>query len=179
MLGYRNLGVNQTTLVYSRDALSGPLRALCALLHQVRSGQFDPDNTRSGRWTEPALETKAPDGPDGTQASASSGCDRPSDSDSDTSSSCASSASSQEEQVLLGTSHLLSLIASSREFSLSMNTRSGVLHVFRSGADRFLCGRSCMSLHCKEVFESQDSRLCQVCSHVTEGVLDGKWAKPR
>ena len=143
----------------------------------MRSGQFDPDNPRSGRWTDSSELVQVSEGSDGTKAAVSTG--RDSSSDAESSSSCASSGSSQEEQVLLGTSHLLSLVASSADFRLSMNTRSGVLHVYRTGTDRFLCGRSAMSLHCKAVFESQDSRLCQVCSHVTEGVLNGKWAKPR
>ena len=39
-----------STLAYSRDALSGPLRKLETLLHQVRTGVFCPDSTRSGYW---------------------------------------------------------------------------------------------------------------------------------
>ena len=39
-----------STLAYSRDALSGPLRKLETLLHQVRTGVFRPDSTRSGYW---------------------------------------------------------------------------------------------------------------------------------
>ncbi len=35
---------------YSRDSLSGPLRVVADLLHSVRSGEFDPDADRSGRW---------------------------------------------------------------------------------------------------------------------------------
>ena len=39
-----------STLAYSRDALSGPLRKLESLLYQVRTGKFCPDSTRSGYW---------------------------------------------------------------------------------------------------------------------------------
>ncbi len=39
-----------STLAYSRDALSGPLRKLESLLHEVRTGSFCPDSTRSGYW---------------------------------------------------------------------------------------------------------------------------------
>ena len=37
--------------IYSRDSLSAPLRSLAALLTQIRVGAFDPDASRSGRWT--------------------------------------------------------------------------------------------------------------------------------
>ena len=40
-----------STLAYSRDALSGPLRQLEQLLKQIRLGAFSPDSTRSGYWT--------------------------------------------------------------------------------------------------------------------------------
>ena len=35
---------------YSRDVLAKPLLALGALLQDVRTGRFNPDATRSGRW---------------------------------------------------------------------------------------------------------------------------------
>ena len=40
-----------STLAYSRDALSGPLRQFEQLLKQIRLGAFSPDSTRSGYWT--------------------------------------------------------------------------------------------------------------------------------
>ena len=40
-----------STLAYSRDALSGPLRQFERLLKQIRLGAFSPDSTRSGYWT--------------------------------------------------------------------------------------------------------------------------------
>ena len=178
LLGYHSLGLSRSALTYSRDALSGPLRALCTLLEQVRSGAFDPDNTRSGRWASGSAPSGQDAVPDGTKALAAPTTEPSEESDS-SSSTCASSDSDQAEQVLLGTSHLLSLVAGNSEFCVSMNTRSGVLHVARRESDRFLCGRSALGLYFKETFESQESRLCQVCSHVSEGILDGKWAKPR
>ena len=39
-----------STLAYSRDALSGPLRQYEQLLKQIRVGVFSPDSTRSGYW---------------------------------------------------------------------------------------------------------------------------------
>ena len=37
--------------VYSRDSLAAPLLELAKLLAEIRSGEFDPDSSRSGRWT--------------------------------------------------------------------------------------------------------------------------------
>ena len=51
-----------STLAYSRDALSGPLRKLETLLSQVRIGAFCPDSTRSGYW-------KSAPGPDCAESS--------------------------------------------------------------------------------------------------------------
>ena len=51
-----------STLAYSRDALSGPLRKLETVLSQVRTGAFCPDSTRSGYW-------KSAPGPDGAESS--------------------------------------------------------------------------------------------------------------
>ena len=44
---------DRTMVVYSRDALAEPVRALQELLRKVRSGEFKPDATRSGRWAQP------------------------------------------------------------------------------------------------------------------------------
>ena len=46
LLGYHSTG--GSVLVYSRDALSGPLRALNGVLTDIRLGRFLPDQTRSG-----------------------------------------------------------------------------------------------------------------------------------
>ena len=41
----------KSTIAYSRDELAGPLRQLKDVLEAVRLGRFDPDATRSGRWS--------------------------------------------------------------------------------------------------------------------------------
>lgn len=46
LLGYHTKG--GSVLVYSRDALSGPLRDLCHVLSEIRQKRFIPDQTRSG-----------------------------------------------------------------------------------------------------------------------------------
>ena len=40
----------QMVLEYSRDSLAAPLAALDRVMLQIRSGKFDPDASRSGRW---------------------------------------------------------------------------------------------------------------------------------
>ena len=50
LFGYHSLGLNKSSLNYSRDALSGPLRRYDRILEKIRSGLFNPDDTRSGRW---------------------------------------------------------------------------------------------------------------------------------
>ena len=50
LLGYHSSGAAESSLLYARDALAGPLRELHTVLIHVRSGRFDPDETRSGRW---------------------------------------------------------------------------------------------------------------------------------
>ena len=50
-----------SVLEYSRDAMSAPLKALDGVLEQIRNGHFDPDKTRSGRWTEvPPVREETP-----------------------------------------------------------------------------------------------------------------------
>ena len=48
LLGYHSQGLSLSMLHYSRDALSGPLRVLGGLLHEIRSELFFPDLGRSG-----------------------------------------------------------------------------------------------------------------------------------
>ena len=48
LLGYHTSSSDASLLVYSRDAMAGPLRSLCQLINQVVSGEFNPDATRSG-----------------------------------------------------------------------------------------------------------------------------------
>lgn len=50
MLGYHVKPKDKSLMIYSRDALAGPLGALCETVAQVASGKFRPDESRSGRW---------------------------------------------------------------------------------------------------------------------------------
>ena len=51
-LGYHACG-NSTVFRYSRDAAAGPSHELSIMLQHVRSLEFIPDATRSGRWNVP------------------------------------------------------------------------------------------------------------------------------
>ena len=52
-LGYHSHGLNMSNVGYRRDAPAGPLRELWQVVSSVKSGKFQPDVTRSGRWLEP------------------------------------------------------------------------------------------------------------------------------
>ena len=51
---------DRTMAEYSRDELAEPLRHLGQTLQWVRDRKFDPDSTRSGRWTGAAKKVPAP-----------------------------------------------------------------------------------------------------------------------
>ena len=56
----------QTPLVYSRDALSGPLREMQSVIDEVASGLFRPDETRSGyRADDSGIPVESGEGVDG------------------------------------------------------------------------------------------------------------------
>ena len=56
LLGYHLLKEFGSTLTYSRDALSQPLRLFDEILKAIRSGKFLPDMTRSGRKVDRATK---------------------------------------------------------------------------------------------------------------------------
>jgi hypothetical protein len=50
LLGHHSIGQHQSALTYSRDAQARPLSLYQGVLSAIRSGTFDPDSTRSGRF---------------------------------------------------------------------------------------------------------------------------------
>ena len=48
VLGY-HANKLRVAMTYSRDSAARPLALLCQVLHEIRTGQFEPDCTRSGR----------------------------------------------------------------------------------------------------------------------------------
>lgn len=55
MLGYHVKPKDKSLVIYSRDALAGPLAILSETVASVASGKFKPDESRSGRWASEAV----------------------------------------------------------------------------------------------------------------------------
>lgn len=50
LLGYHVKPKDKSLIIYSRDALAGPLETLRDIVLKIAMGEFSPDVTRSGRW---------------------------------------------------------------------------------------------------------------------------------
>jgi len=57
ILGYHVDPQDGSMHVYSRDAVSGPIRKLITVIEDVSFGIFDPDSTRSGYFSKPEAKT--------------------------------------------------------------------------------------------------------------------------
>ena len=75
LLGYHVDPTTKTCLVYSRDAAAGPLRELEKVLAMIRTGEFSPDNTRSGYFRRPEGGLQAPGDVEQDKASEGSASD--------------------------------------------------------------------------------------------------------
>ena len=71
LLGYHTSSSDTSLLIYSRDAMSSPLRELVALVDAVADGSFNPDLTRSGMF---AREAERNLGDDSSSGEETSGC---------------------------------------------------------------------------------------------------------
>ena len=56
LLGYHIKPKDKSLIIYSRDALAGPLETLRDLTLKIAMGEFSPDVTRSGRWRSKPVE---------------------------------------------------------------------------------------------------------------------------
>ena len=59
LLGYHTESRDRSMVIYSRDAMSAPLRKMQAMLRAIRFQQFFPDATRSGYFVSDALPEEA------------------------------------------------------------------------------------------------------------------------
>ena len=93
------------------------------------------------------------------------------------SASSSSSDAEETEQVIQGASHLFAMLASTGDYSLVKNPRSGLHHVLKAGRERLLCGRTLFKslVQAQEVDFSQ-AQVCLTCQSVCSGLLDDKWA---
>ena len=58
LLGYHSSTSDKSMLVYSRDAMSAPLRLLIEMINAASAGKFDPSATRSGLIAADIFRTK-------------------------------------------------------------------------------------------------------------------------
>ena len=75
LLGYHVIEGASSTLHYSRDALSGPLRSLQKVMQAIRDGEFIPDETRSGYFKLARKTVADPDNGDSSSSSSSQASD--------------------------------------------------------------------------------------------------------
>ena len=68
LLGYHTAADDVSMLTYSRDSMSGPLRALERMVEAIRLGEPDPDATRSGRFHPGAAEPDAVASPESEES---------------------------------------------------------------------------------------------------------------
>ena len=59
VLGYQIKKDERSMEAYSRDSLSGPLRALTGVIRSIAAGEFHPDETRSGYFPPAAASSSA------------------------------------------------------------------------------------------------------------------------
>ena len=177
LLGYHSLGVNRSSLNYSRDALSGPLRRLVDVLSLVSSGRFDPDDTRSGRWRQTSQESSELPQRGFAQQALQQATTVESSSDSGGSVAAPSSASEDEQLVAQDCSHTLSLVVGSGCYSYRVHDLSHICHLVVHDQDRFLCGRSVFGKYsvCKSL-SATSNRLCHNCHNIALAQLDDQWA---
>jgi hypothetical protein len=123
LLGYHVLDSANSTLHYSRDALSGPLRRMQEIYTSIRNGTFDPDATRSGYFSMPKLSVL-----DQSKAS------RASESSSSSSSSTSDSSDevlSDEERVAVTNQKILNLPDTHKRRKLSVVKPDEVLYIHK------------------------------------------------
>ena len=114
LLGYHIDPKNKSVETYSRDCLAAPLRALDAVLLQIRRQSFQPDCTRGGMMIE-VIDT--PPAPEPAKDAVS------------TCSSSRSSASAPCSDDALSAAEIE--VAGDGEGELILNNRTGFLHVRR------------------------------------------------
>ncbi|CAE7396126.1 zdhhc15 [Symbiodinium sp. CCMP2592] len=149
-LGYHSHGVNMASVGYRRDALAGPLRELWQVVASVRSGRFQPDVTRSGRWQEPSspvssasasLVTSPPSSSEKKSATAGSGITAAVTSSSSGSSEASCESDDGAEQLVAAAPHFVENILGLGGYAVAGNKKNKLLHIVKQSTGRLLCGR--------------------------------------
>ena len=142
----------KSVLEYSRDALAGPLRELAGIMAKIRSGEFDPDETRSGRWkTRGTGEVSAPSSDDDDSTSGSGEAVDPEDE---------AAEDAEAEQALASmTKQSMELLEG---FEIFHNTKTSRRHLaFAADAVKFLCGIRVTSMYARGGSSVQP--VCKSC----------------
>jgi hypothetical protein len=153
LLGYHTSSADETAVLYSRDAMAGPLRELSGLLKAVRDHAFCPDVGRSGWWWTPegSSATEPQQGP--SESNPSPEAERegqpPERAESVCSSSDDSGASDRHVEDVLAGDDVLQALARRQAVTprevrpgrLVMHCRWGTFHRERPEGGRLWCGR--------------------------------------
>ena len=165
LLGYHTSSADETALLYSRNAMAEPLRALSRLVEAVRVGRFRPDEGRSGTWVyDPPDPSQVPPADVGTALISSSDED-------DASSEEDPAPSSDEDRQATAQANRIASVRGAVGPSdwpsdmLYMNVARGTFHALREeGSPIFRCGRrmSAQYLPCLErpAFISPACNMC-------------------
>ena len=155
----------QMAMVYSRDGASSVLMCLEKLIHEIQTGKFLPDVTRSGRVVnvdEPAASVV-----DLVKTEGASCVVDVSDSDSSASASSSSSDShcdsDQEDTRML--SRMFQPPVAPEGFVMWQHSKLKTLHLMDSNNSRvFECGRTAGSFHSNEgIAPRYDTPICRRC----------------
>ena len=163
-LGYHTSSF-QMGMVYSRDGAAASILVLERLIKEIETGQFDPDNTRSGRIKEVPMQAK----PAGTErviyVKDETEVVEVSDSGSDLEADSSSTSSEEERPKTFKFQPLLQPTAAPPGFVFWQHKKLKTLHLMSEDNRKvFSCGRSAGPLHSRlESAPEFDTPLCSLC----------------
>lgn len=166
-LGYRT-SPYKMGLTYSRDGAAASILAMEGLLEEIRSGSFDPDDTRSGR-----IKRSDHKASEVVEIKDEEPADPPRDvADSDSSSHDSSSSSSSDESTVdepafdfgKAPKTFLPPVAPAG-YHLWQHSKLKTLHLMEDGNQKvFACGRMAGPNHLKDGFSARyDTPVCSLC----------------
>ena len=146
---------------YSRDAMARPLRVLEALLLDIRESRFNPDETRSGRFSKSAASILVKDESENEDAiEVITEAPEPVEAGHVTTSSGSCEAGEDEK----GPGLVVRDFTPPDGFNLVQHSKLKTLHLQQGGHVKMLqCGRRCGPFHTSEVSVRYDTPKCSVC----------------
>ena len=162
-LGYHTSSF-QMGMVYSRDGAAASILVLEKLIEEIRSGLFDPDDTRSGRIKQSVSHVEPAGGSVVVHVKDEAEVVEVSDSDSLDSSS--SSTSSEEERpAVIKIRPVIQPVAPPEGFAMWQHKKLKTLHLMSlENRKVFHCGRNAGPLHEKlAVAPEFDTPICSLC----------------